>query len=478
MNAPALGRQAIQSFIPGALRPQQSPRTINLNRRGDSRPVKRTRFAGNFLREWNNERKNERKNFSRKWARRDGRNALTIAVACLFLIQITAATTGAYSLGSVVGDMREPTSISGGTSCPRPTRFDLSRPGSINRQWSTSLGTSPVTILTADQTPAGQVNEIETVIQQSLAAWTGVAGTSLKPTSLGTLQRTASMLACSPTDGINSICLNQNDGGFALGVLAFTRVVSADIVGEQIASNSPPSTFVGEILDADVFVRPGDANTTFATPAALAANPNAYDLESIMTHELGHSFGFNHSGVWRAMMFPFAPAPGQFTGLRPTTPAPDAALSDDDRTGLRVLYPDLTDNTHVGTIVGHVLPANPLVLPVSPAGVTGIFPAQVVAVDNSTGAVTAAVMAGWSCSDPGPALFDGTFSLQRLTVGATQNYQIYAEPLDGPVTLGNVIYNLTAICRNPSTDPEWPSQYGCTVPASAAPFSARIRPGP
>ena len=51
-----------------------------------------------------------------------------------------------YSLNYQVADMRQPASISGGTSCPQPTRFDTSVAGGINRQWSTSLGTSPVTI--------------------------------------------------------------------------------------------------------------------------------------------------------------------------------------------------------------------------------------------------------------------------------------------------------------------------------------------
>jgi hypothetical protein len=178
------------------------------------------------------------------------------------------------------------------------------------------------------------------------------------------------------------------------------------------------------------------------------------------------------------MMFPFAPAPGQMTGLRPTALSPDAPLSDDDRTGLRVLYPDPNDSLHIGAISGHVLPANPLALPISPAGVTGIFPAQVVALDNATGTVAAAVLAGWSCGDPGPAQFDGTFSLQRLKVGTSQSYEIYAEPLDGPVVLGNVVNNMSSLCRNSKTDPGWPVQFACTVPPSAAPFSARIRPGP
>ncbi len=406
------------------------------------------------------------------------RGAISITMAFLFLLQITATSTGAYSLGSSVGDMRQAASRSGGTSCPQPTRFDVSTPGTINRQWSTALGTNPVTILTSDQTPSGRLAEIETVIQQSLAAWTGVSGTSLKPSTLGMLQRTSTTAACTPADGVNSICFNQSDAGFSFGVLAFTRVVSADTAGEQLSASTPPSLFVGQILDADVLMRPGDTNTKFATPSALSVNPNAYDLESILTHELGHSFGFNHSGVWRAMMFPYAPAPGQFTGARPTVGSPDAPLSDDDRTGLRVLYPDLTDSAHIGAIRGRVLPANTLSLPVSPAGVTGIFPAQVAAVDNATGTVAAAVMAGWSCSDPGPVQFDGSFSIERLLVGSSQNYQIYAEPLDGPVTLGDVIANATSLCRNATSDPGWPAQFACTLPPPAAPFSARVKPSP
>lgn len=406
------------------------------------------------------------------------RKLTTIVFAWLFLLQISAANAGAYTLGTSVGDMRQSSSQSGGTSCPQLTRFDVSAPGTINRQWSTSLGSSPVTILTSDQTPSGQLNEIEAVIQQSLSAWTGVSGVTLMPSTLGTLQRTSTAAACTSSDGLNSICLNQNDAGFAIGVLAFTRVVTSDTIGEQISSSSPPSTFVGQILDADVLVRPGDVNTTFATPTALPANPNAYDLESILTHELGHSFGFDHSGVWSAMMFPFAPPPGQFTGFRPTAQSPDAALSDDDRTGLRILYPNSSDSIHIGTISGHVLPANPLILPVSPPGVTGIFPAQVVAVDNATGAVAASTMAGWSCSDPGPPQFDGTFSIDHLTVNSSQSYQIYAEPLDGPVTLGNVIYNSTAICRSSQTDPGWPTQFACAFPPSTPPFSTRARPAP
>ena len=72
------------------------------------------------------------------------------------------------------------------------------------------------------------------------------------------------------------------------------------------------------------------------------------------------------------MMYPYAPGPGTFTGARPTAQQPDAPLSDDDRTGLRILYTSPTDLVNIGSIRGRILPANPLSLPASPPGVTGI----------------------------------------------------------------------------------------------------------
>jgi hypothetical protein len=101
---------------------------------------------------------------------------------------------------------------------------------------------------------------------------------------------------------------------------------------------SAVATRLGQILDADVYFNPRGSPTTYATPQALASNPAAYDLESVLTHELGHTLGFSHSSVWSAIMFPFAAAPGTFSGMRPPVQQPDAPLGDDDRTGLRVVF--------------------------------------------------------------------------------------------------------------------------------------------
>ncbi|MGB8458015.1 MAG: matrixin family metalloprotease [Candidatus Acidiferrum sp.] len=377
-----------------------------------------------------------------------------------------------YAFNETVPDVRQPASVSGGSACPVASH-EIAGNGAIAEQWSTVLGTNPVTILTQNQTAAGRLNEIEQVITQSMAVWTGVSGTTLVPGTFAAVTRTATQNACG-SDGVNSICLDQADGAFTPGILAFTRVITADITGVQLGTGAP-ATQVGQILDADIYFDPSSSTITFATPAALAASPKSYDFESLLIHELGHTLGFSHSAVFAAMMYPFAPAPGTYSGARPTALQPDAPLGDDDRTGLRVLYPDPADTVNIGSLSGHILPANPLSLPASPPGVTGIFGAHVVAVDALSGAAIGATLGGWSCAAPGPAQFDGTYVISHLPVG--HSYQVYAEPLDNTVYPSLVSPATASLCRNPMTDAGWPPLQACVVPAVNTSFTTRSRPG-
>lgn len=384
-----------------------------------------------------------------------------------------AVTAQGYSFNQIVPDVRLPSSASGGSSCPVASH-QLTAAQSISVRWSTALNSTPQTIITQDQTAAGRLNEIEQVIQQSLTVWNSVAGTSLTANSFAPLTRVSSANACG-SDGINSICFDQPDMAFTPGVLGFTRVITADQIGIQVG-NGVVSTQVGQILDADIYFSPSDYLVSFATPLALGANPKSYDLESLLTHELGHFLGFSHSAVWNAMMFPYAPAPGTFSGVRPTLQQLDAPLADDDRSGLRVLYHKLSDTNFIGSLQGRIVPANPLSLPASPPGVTGIFGSHVVAVDSDSGAVVAAALGGWSCSGAGPAQFDGTYLIEGLPVG--RNYKIYAESLNGAVPPSSVSNALTALCRNVTTDPGWPPLQGCVVPSVNMEFTTRTRPSP
>jgi matrixin len=369
-----------------------------------------------------------------------------------------------------------------GGGCPVFDRWNLSLASPLNRRWSTSLPLAPSTILTvATQGTSAQTSEIAKTISDSFGAWSGVSGTTFNestfPGSFGPLAQVSVANSCSNdaennVDGLNTICFNQSSMGFASGVLAFTRVITANAPGVSVGA-SGPAAFAGQILDADTLFR-NDGQETFATPAALAtsAGQGANDLESILTHELGHWLGLDHSGVWRAMMFPFAPTPGQFLGNRPTAQAPDGPLADDDRTGIRSLYPDSNDTVHVGAIRGRIIPANPFALATFPppsagTSVTGMFGVQVVAVDANTGGVIAAALAGWSCgSSNSTPHFDGSYDIERLPVG--RSYLIYAEPLVGLAVPADFSVALNDLCASSSP--------ACTTPGVNTEFNPRARP--
>jgi len=373
------------------------------------------------------------------------------------------------------------TTIPQAGGCPAFDRWNLSVASPLDRRWSTSLPEGPPTLVTvATAGSAAQLTEIEQVITDSFGAWSGVTGTTFNATNypglIAPLAQVSAANSCSDdaednVDGLNTICFNQSSMGFSTGVLAFTRVITANAPGVSVGA-SATSAFAGQILDADTLFRP-DGQATFATPAALATAPGAYDLESLLAHEIGHWFGFDHSAVWRALMFPFAPPPGQFLGSRPTAQAPDGPLSDDDRTGIRLLYPDPNDTVNIGAIRGRVLPANPFALAAIPApsqgaSVTGIFGAHVVAVDTNTGGVIAGTLGGWSCNSPNFVLrFDGSFDIERLPVG--HNYMIYAEPLVGLATPGDFSDALNDLCASGSAAP-------CTTPAVDTNFNPQILP--
>lgn len=365
--------------------------------------------------------------------------------------------------------------------CPAYDRWNLSLASPLNRRWSTSLPEGPPTLVTIAALGSGaQLTEIEQVITDSFGAWSGVTGTTFNavnyPGLIAPLAQVSAASSCSNdaesnVDGLNTICFNQSSMGFSSGVLAFTRVITANAPGGSVGA-SATAAFAGQILDADTLFRP-DGQATFATPAALATSPGAYDLESLLAHEIGHWFGFDHSAVWRALMFPFAPPPGQFLGSRPTAQAPDGPLSDDDRTGIRLLYPDLNDAVDIGAIRGRVLPANSFALAAIPGptpgtSVTGIFGAHVVAVDSDTGAVIAGTLGGWSCDSSSSVVqFDGSFDIERLPVG--HNYIIYVEPLVGLATPGDFSMALNDLCASSSATP-------CTTPAVDTNFNPRILP--
>jgi hypothetical protein len=404
------------------------------------------------------------------------KNAL--AAATIFMLMFSAISqAGAppYTVDSTIP-------LNGG--CPQPNRWNLSTGAPLNRRWSTALPAllSPTILTVAPQNSSAQVAEINQAIVSSFGVWSGVAGTTFNATAFpglfAPLEQVTAANSCSNdaennVDGLNTICFNQSSTAFTSGVLAFTRTITSNAPGATVGA-AGPAAFAGQILDADTLFR-NDGQATFATPAALAQpqGQGAYDLESLLTHELGHWMGLDHSAVIRAMMFPFAPPPGQFLGERPNASVPDGPLADDDRTGICAQYPDSNDTLNVGAIRGRIVPANPFALatlaaPSPGSAVTGMVGAHVVAVDAVTGSVIAGTLGGWSC-DPAnpPTQFDGSFDLERLPVGHT--YNLYVEPLVGLAVPGDFSNVLTGLCSS-SVAPT------CTPPPMNTNFNVRMLP--
>ena len=404
------------------------------------------------------------------------KRALALATIVLFFLSATSGT-GAfpYTVDSTIP-------LAGG--CPQPNRWNLSLEAPLNRRWSTAQPAllSPTILTVAAQNTPAQITEIGQAITDSFGAWSGVSGTTFNvtefPVLLAPLQQVTAANSCTDdaednVDGLNTICFNQSSAGFTSGVLAFTRTITANAPGAVVGA-SAPARFVGQILDADTLFR-NDGQATFATPGALATlqGQGAYDLESLLIHELGHWMGLDHSAVIRAIMFPFAPPPGQFLGFRPTGSVPDGPLADDDRTGIRAQYPDPNDTLNVGTIRGRIVPANPFALaqfaaPSPGSPVTGMVGAHVVAVDADTGSVIAGTLGGWTCNAASPPTqFDGSFDLERLPVG--HSYNLYTEPLVGlalPGDFSNVFAGLCSSSMAPT----------CASPPVNTNFNVRILP--
>jgi hypothetical protein len=150
------------------------------------------------------------------------------------------------------------------------------------------------------------------------------------------------------------------------------------------------------IAESDIILNPKEK---FATDGRA----EAADLQNILVHEAGHAFGLGHSGIASATMFPY-------TRYGETV---KRVLDSDDIAGIRSMYepsPDLSTGAIAGTVV-------------TDAGAP-VFGAHVVAVAQAGSVHVGAVTER-----------DGAFRLPYLPPG---EYQVYAEPLDGPVRPANL----------------------------------------
>ena len=236
-------------------------------------------------------------------------------------------------------------------------------------------GTLPVSFQLNDQTGPGLANVTDDsdpagAVNRSLAKWPAVCGVRM------TLGSTA--VADAVVDGINVITFADTETNRQIFEMA------GSAVGLTLGS------FRGEtITETDILFNPNLTFTTTVDSDEALENADMFDVEGVVTHELGHSIGLHHSGVESATMWAIATV-----GAR--------SLDPDDIAGARTLYPVGELDGIRGTVRVNGAPA---------------FGAHVVAVADS-GPVFSAL-----------TLPDGTYRIDGLDGGS---YAVYVEPLDGP----------------------------------------------
>src|ERR1041385_8364697 len=172
-----------------------------------------------------------------------------------------------------------------------------------------------------------------------------------------------------------------------------------------LGSDTVSSTFSFLTVDGTgtLVIQEADIALSTAVAFSTSAETGKYDLQSVLTHEVGHFLGMDHSGLVSSVMAPYGLA-GQLD---------QRTLTFDDMAGAATLYPNSSAFNTLGALSGTVI-----------AGGDPVFGAHVVAIDvNGTPTVSA-------ISNP-----DGSFQIPFLPAGS---YRLYAEPLDGPVTEQNV----------------------------------------
>ena len=201
--------------------------------------------------------------------------------------------------------------------------------------------------------------------------------------------------------GFTSALPVQGDGATVLG---FQN--RPDMERTLGATSFMIDTTTGDVLESDIYF-----NSAFPWSVAAQGQANAFDLESIAVHEIGHLHGLAHSAIGEtelrdggrrvlaaeSVMFPVAFSPGNIS---------DRTLRADDIAGISDIYRAAGSTRETGSISGKVTKSG-----------RGVLGAHVVAFDQRTGKL----VGGFSLSE------DGTFVIAGLDPGPQV---LRVEPLD------------------------------------------------
>ena len=230
--------------------------------------------------------------------------------------------------------------------------------------------------------------EFQTAVAASFSTWSQVPTASLSASFAG-------FTNAEPVrdDGATVIGLQPHEElERTLGVTAFTL-----------------DRTTGTLVEADIYL---NTSSAFAWSVAANGEANRFDVQSIVTHEVGHLIGLGHSLLGetvlrpeggrrvtskRSVMFPIAYLVGTIL---------DRTLQDDDIAGVSAAYPTGRFLNSTGSVSGKVTLDG-----------TGVFGAHVIAVNTRTSQTVGAFTLN----------SQGQFSMGGLEPGI---YVLRVEPID------------------------------------------------
>src|SRR5436309_3060330 len=224
-------------------------------------------------------------------------------------------------------------------------------------------------------------------IRASMSAWESIQTAAVRFADL----QITSLESSSSSDGMSLITMADIPANTQLmgpGTLGLTRLIF------------DPGT--GVIHESDMILNPG---VSFSTNLS----PDTYDVQAVVTHELGHALGRDHAVAQNDTMF-YTADKGEFF---------PRFLSVDDAAFATFTYPNPARSAMVGSITGRVTMSG-LVL-----GGRGALGTSVTAMDLDRNLIYTAL-----------ADSDGRYALTGPIPG---RYAFYGEPLSGPVGLAQLL---------------------------------------
>jgi len=217
----------------------------------------------------------------------------------------------------------------------QPSSFEPARSARRQVRWARkTISIALSTSLTSPNASIKAGSDLAGAIQGALATWSAAANI----TFLEVPSNLQSISSASHGDGVNLI----------------TVAATAENLAMFSDESSPARTRVfydtdsGEISEADIALNPFPFSVDGAPEFSTDGSPGTYDLQSTLTHELGHLLGLNHSSVIGATMNATQALNGTF-GLPAIS---ERTLSESDRAAVKSIYDSRNDT---GSIDGRIL---------------------------------------------------------------------------------------------------------------------------